>query len=136
MYALELSIIARNVCDLPPAIYHYQPVGQGLKHVRDGVPPAPLSDYLFMGQDYVTQAACTIIVSAVFNRSLKKYRDRGYRYLLIEAGHIGQNVMLAATALGLGSCGLGGFFDVELAQLLKLELARELPLYAIALGRA
>ena len=134
MYALEAYAIARNVAGLDPAIYHYQPAGHGLEEVRDAVPPRALSDYLFMGQDYATSAAATIVLTAVFNRSLKKYRERGYRYLLIEAGHAGQNLMLCAAGLGLGTCGLGGFFDVELAQLLRLDVARELPLYAIACG--
>ena len=136
MYALEYYVIARNVAGIEPAIYHYQPVGHGLEEVRDAVPPRALSDYLFMGQPYVTQAAAAIVVTAMFGRSLKKYRDRGYRYLLIETGHAAQNLMLCAAGLGLGTCGIGGFFDVELAQLLRLDVARELPLYAIACGPA
>lgn len=134
MYALEAYVIARNVAAVAPGIYHYQPAGHGLEEVRGVVPPRALSDYLFMGQPYATAAPVTIVLTAVFNRSLKKYRERGYRYLLIEAGHVGQNLMLCAAGLGLGTCGLGGFFDVELAQLLKLDVARELPLYAIACG--
>ena len=68
-------------------------------------------------------------------RSLKKYRDRGYRYALIEAGHIGQNIGLACAAVGLGSCAIGGFLDIELAQLLKLDVELELPVYALTVGK-
>jgi SagB-type dehydrogenase family enzyme len=134
MYALELYVIARNVEGLAPAIYHFQPVGHGLEEVRDTVPARAHSTYLFMGQPYVTAAAATIVFTAVFGRALKKYEDRGYRYLLIEAGHAAQNAMLAGIPLGLGTCGIGGFFDIELAGLLDLDVARELPLYAIACG--
>lgn len=134
MYALELYVILRQGDGADAGIYHYQPIGHGLETVRDAVPPRDFSDYLFMGQPYVTEAAATVIVTAEFNRSLKKYGDRGYRYVLIEAGHIGQNLCLVAASFGLGACCIGGFFDVELAQLLKLDVARELPVYAIAVG--
>ena len=134
MYALEFYVIARNVAGLAPAIYHFQPVGHGLELVCDAIPARNVSSYLFMGQPYVAAAAAVIVVTAVFGRSLKKYEDRGYRYLLIEAGHAAQNAMLAAIPLGVGACGIGGFFDIELAGVLDLDLARELPLYAIACG--
>lgn len=134
MYALELYVIARNVAGAAPGIYHYQPVGHGLERVRDTIPARHVASYLFMGQPYVAAAAAVIVVTAVFGRSLKKYEDRGYRYLLIEAGHAAQNAMLAAIPLGVGACGIGGFFDIELAGVLDLDVARELPLYAIACG--
>jgi SagB-type dehydrogenase family enzyme len=67
-------------------------------------------------------------------RSLCKYGDRGYRYVLFEAGHCVQNVNLVAAALGLGTCNAGGFFDDELGGLLTLDIERELPLYAVAIG--
>jgi SagB-type dehydrogenase family enzyme len=134
MYPLEIYVIARHVEGVSSGIYHYQPIGHGLSEIRDGIAPFPLDQYLFMGQPYAANAPVTLVIAAVFHRSLKKYRDRGYRYALIEAGHIGQNVALACEALGLGSCSIGGFLDIELAQLLKLDVAREFPLYAIALG--
>jgi len=65
---------------------------------------------------------------------MKKYGDRGYRYILLEAGHVMQNLNLACTSLGLGSCNIGGFFDDELAGLLGLPVAQEAVLYAVAIG--
>ena len=57
-----------------------------------------------------------------------------YRYMLLEAGHVGQNLTLTAVALNLGVCSLGGFFDDELGELLRLD-AREQPLlYCLAVG--
>jgi len=43
-----------------------------------------------------------------------KYRERTYRYVLLEAGHVGQNLCLAATGLGLGACTVGAFDDDDL----------------------
>lgn len=134
MYPLELYVIARNVQGIERAIYHFQPVGHGLAEVRDAIPPPALDEYLFMGQPYVVASAVTIVVTAMFDRSLKKYRDRGYRYALIEAGHIAQNIGLTCSTLGLGCCPIGGFLDIELAQLLRLDVERELPIYALTVG--
>jgi SagB-type dehydrogenase family enzyme len=136
MYPLELYLIARNVAGVDPGTYHFQPVGHGLEQVRDAIPPPALHGYLFMNQPYVVEASVTLVMTAVFERSLKKYGDRGYRYALIEAGHVAQNISLVCAALGLAGCPLGGFFDIEVAQLLKLDIARELPIYAFALGKS
>ena len=54
--------------------------------------------------------------------------------MLLEAGHVFQNMNLIATSIGLGHLNLGGFFDDELAQLLGLQLEFEVPIYAMALG--
>jgi SagB-type dehydrogenase family enzyme len=79
-------------------------------------------------------AAVIVVLTTVLERSLWKYGDRGYRYQLLEAGHVAQNLNLVATALGLGSFNIGGFFDSDLANLLGLDIEEEIPLYGIALG--
>jgi SagB-type dehydrogenase family enzyme len=66
---------------------------------------------------------------------MRKYGDRGYRYILIEAGHVGQNAMLSCENLELASLALGGFLDAPLADLLGIDAGDELPIYAIAVGR-
>lgn len=134
LYPLEAYVIGRRIEGIHPGIYHYQAQTHSLGQVRDGVPPEALETYLFMGQPYAAQGAATLVISCVFARSLKKYRDRGYRYALIEAGHVGQNAVLTCAALGLGCCPIGGFFDSELGQLLKLDPEHEAPLYALTIG--
>ena len=52
-------------------------------------------------QDWIAKSSIIICISAVFNRSRIKYGERGYRYCLIEAGHIGQNIYLISSAMGL-----------------------------------
>jgi SagB-type dehydrogenase family enzyme len=134
LYPLEVSLIVRAVEGLAPGVYHFVPAADGLEQLRgDAIPPPLLTD-LFMGQPWVAEAALIAVLTAVPERSLPKYSDRGYRYLLIEAGHVGQNLALMAAALGLGAVSLGGFFDDELAGLLRLDTERELPLYATAIG--
>jgi SagB-type dehydrogenase family enzyme len=134
LFPLEVNLVVRAVTGLEPGVYHFVPAADGLERLRDGAVPKPLMTYLFMGQPWVAEAAAVMVLSAVPGRTLPKYSDRGYRYLLIEAGHVGQNVALLATALGLGAVSLGGFFDDDLAGLLRLDPEHEVPLYATAIG--
>jgi SagB-type dehydrogenase family enzyme len=134
LYPLEAYVIVRNVDGLEPGIHHYVPIHHGLELVRPGRLPEAFNTYLFLGQPYATSAAAVVVLTAVTRRSLGKYGDRGYRYLLLEAGHTAQNMNLAAVALGLGCCNLGGFFDEELAALIRADTEEEIPLYAVALG--
>jgi SagB-type dehydrogenase family enzyme len=134
LYPLELYCIVRAVSDLEPGIYHYAPVTDGLEQLRTVALPARFLTYLFMGQQLAADAAAIAVITAVPGRSLPKYGDRGFRYQLIEAGHVAQNLTLAAGDKHIGSCSLGGFFDDELAALLTVDTDYEVALYALALG--
>ena len=135
LYPLELYAIVTSVAGVEPGVYHYLPVAGLLEQVREGAVPRSLLSYLFMGQDYIARSAAIVVTTAVWSRSLQKYGDRGYRYLLFEAGHVAQNIDLAAVECGLGACNLGGFFDDELAALLTVDVEHEMPLYATAVGK-
>ena len=134
MYPLELHVITRNVAGLDAGVYHYAPLLSGLERARDVCVPETLMRYLFMGQYPPMKAAATIVITGVPDRSMKKYGDRGYRYLLLEAGHVAQNINLTCGGLGLQSLNVGGFFDDELASLCRCPDGIEYPLYAIAVG--
>ena len=134
LYPLELYLLARDVDDLGPGLYHYTPVCHGLERLTGELPTPSFTSDLFLGQGYVADAGMVVVLAGHTERTLKKYEDRGYRYMLLEAGHAAQNLNLMAAALGLGAVNLGGFFDAFLASLLQLDLDAEVPLYAIALG--
>jgi SagB-type dehydrogenase family enzyme len=134
LYPLELYLLAREVDGLEAGVYHYEIFTHELEEIRLVPLPPRFVEYLFMGQFYVGRAAAIVVMTAVVHRSLRKYGDRGYRYVLFEAGHVAQNLNLMGAACGLGSLNLGGFFDHDLAALLEVPLESEIPLYAIALG--
>jgi SagB-type dehydrogenase family enzyme len=134
LYPLELSLLVRSVEGLTMGVYHHVPASDGLEQVRAiDLPPSFLT-YLFMGQPWVAEASLICVISLFGERSLTKYGDRGYRYALFEAGHVMQNLNLAAGALGLGSVNLGGFYDDELAALAGIDPEHEVPLYCTAIG--
>ena len=80
------------------------------------------------------KAACVVLWTAVFDRTLSRYGERGMRYVYVDAGHVGQNLQLAATALGLGSCNVGALFDDEVNGLLGVDGEAESIVYAACVG--
>ena len=134
LYPLELYVLAHHVLEIDPGVYHYSVPQHALEQIRSLQLPAHFISDLFMGQPYVAEAAVTIMVTAVIERSLWKYGDRGYRYLFLDAGHMAQNLNLVSSAMGLASLNLGGFFDSHVANLLDTDIEREVPLYGVAVG--
>lgn len=95
--------------------------------MRERVAPHVLS---YAGE---LDAPLLLVLTGVPGRVLTKYGERGYRFLWLDAGHLAQNLVLAATALGLAACPIGGFHDDELACALPID-RRESVLYLIAIG--
>lgn len=86
-----------------------------------------------LGQHEVAQAPCVLVFTAVPARTTRKYGERGVRYVHIEVGHAAQNVLLAATALGLAAYPVGAFDDARVADLMQLGRG-EMPLYLLPVG--
>ncbi len=129
LYPLELYIWARSVAGLPAGLYHYDPHD----HSLDVLGELAIAD-AFVQQDLVHSAAAVVLVSAVFFRSVFKYGDRGYRFVLIEAGHLVQNALLTAGGLGLAAVPVGGYFDREVDRALGLDGLHESVVYSMLLG--
>jgi len=134
LYPLELYFLLRNVEKIDPGVYHYAPLVHGLETIQKLEVSRQVLSEIFLWQPYVGDASVVVFYAAVLERSLWKYTDRGYRYVLFEGGHVAQNVNLVAASLGLGSLNLGGFFDDQIAALLDIETDEEVPLYGTALG--
>jgi SagB-type dehydrogenase family enzyme len=134
LYPLELYVAALRVQRLEPGLYHFDPLRPGLEIVRTRLAPEELAE-LSTYPEIVEPCAALILIAAVFGRTRFKYGLRGYRFALLEAGHVGQNVLLAAVALGLGAVPLGGFYDRLTDEFLGLDGVNESALYTIALGR-
>ena len=82
----------------------------------------------------VQSASFCIALSAVLPRSSFKYGQRAYRFVLLEAGHIAQNLLLTAEGLGLGALPVGGFFDDNVNALLRLDGCQEFVVYLVLVG--
>lgn len=133
LYPLELYAAVLQVGEVAPGLYHFDPLSPKLELVRTGVTAEDLGA-LSSYADVVSSCAVLVLVAAIFGRTRFKYGLRGYRFALLEAGHVAQNVILAATALGIASVPLGAFYDRRADAFLGLDGVNESTLYALALG--
>jgi SagB-type dehydrogenase family enzyme len=130
-YPLDVHLVAWRVSGTASGIYRYLPAPHALERMEGHVSPESACEF-FLGQSHIASAAALVVVTARFEVPLARYGDRGYRYVLLEAGHLVQNLNLACSALGLANLNLGGFQDGQLSE--GLGLSGEAPLYGVALG--
>jgi SagB-type dehydrogenase family enzyme len=133
LYPVETYLAVHRVAEVSPGIWHYQPSNASLEMIRAGDYRRQLVE-AGLGQGFLGSAGAVFIWTGVLNRARWKYRERAIRYLFLDAGHICQNLMLAATALGLGVCPVGAFFDGEVEALLQVDGVEEVALYLAAVG--
>jgi SagB-type dehydrogenase family enzyme len=133
LYPLELYVLATNVDGLDPGLYHFDPLRRSLEVLRVEDPmPALLEISTY--PEIVGGTAVTFFVTLVIWRTRFKYGPRGYRFALLEAGHVVQNLLLAATALGLASVPLGGFYDSRADRYLGVDGVHESTIYTASAG--
>jgi len=133
LYPVETYLSVRAVDGLEPGIYHFRPLNADLEFLKRGDYGKVLATAA-LGQELVADAQATFIWSAVLERGKWKYRQRAYRYIYIDAGHIGQNLYLAAEALGMGVCTIGAFFDDEVNRLIGVDGVAETVIYMGSVG--
>jgi SagB-type dehydrogenase family enzyme len=134
LYPLELFAVALDVDSVEQAVHHYNPYRHRLSRLR-GVDRETVAAAL-VDPTLAERAAALIVVTAMFWRSRFKYGLRGYRFVLLEAGHLMQNALLAAAALGVPAVPLGGYYDRQLDALVGADSLDEASVYALLLGGA
>ena len=133
LYPIETYILARAVEGLDQGIYHFRPHAFDLEFIKPGYFSLAMAKAA-LGQGMVANAQVTFIWTAVIERSKWKYRQRAYRYIYLDAGHIAQNLYLAGTAAGLGICGIGALFDDAVNALIGVDGTEETVLYMASVG--
>ncbi len=132
-FPLETYLLVFNVEDLDPGLYHYSPADNSVTFLNDG---ANVFKYLLeiVGFQWVVNAGALIILSAVFERAMEKYEEKGYRLALLEAGHAGQNICLMAEEVGLKCCPLALKDETKLNESIGIDGITEGVVHALALG--
>ncbi len=133
LYPLELYLIASRVKGLNPGLYYYRPAQRTLALVSGQNPQRELAGAA-LNQKPLLKAAAIFVIAGVKERTAYKYGKRAERYVYIEAGHAGQNLLLQATALGLGSVIIGAFHDGPVGSVLGLGEGEQ-PISLLAVGR-
>jgi SagB-type dehydrogenase family enzyme len=131
LYPLEIYLVAGEVKGLKPGLYHYD-LGKHVislkkdKDLRKNLTQASLY------QDEILKAPVTLIITAVYERTQKKYGQRGIRYVHMEVGSVGENIYLQAESLNLGTVFIGAFDDDQVKKVMEIE---EEPLGIMPIGK-
>ena len=133
LYPVETYLAVHRVSGVDQGIWHLHLPDFALELLNPGDFRRALVEAC-LSQQFMGTAAVAFIWTGILNRAMSKYRERAIRYLFLDAGHICQNLMLAATALGLGCCPVGAFFDGEVEQLVQVDGHEEVALYLAAVG--
>jgi SagB-type dehydrogenase family enzyme len=126
IYPLEVYAV------LEEGLFHYEPLRHSLRKcsaddLRSSLRQAALD------QQFVEEAPLVLVVAGDYGKTASRYGDRAERYVILEAGHAAQNVLLQAVAMDLGGVPVGAFDDEEVRRVLELP-AGLTPLYLIPLG--
>jgi len=135
LYPIETYLAIHNVTGIEPGMYHYALTEHALEQLKTGDMRVPVARAA-LDQRIAHDASVVFLWSAVFGRSEWKYKQRAYRYVYLDAGHIAQNVALGAVALGLGSCQIAALYDTEANALLGLDGEQESVIYMTTVGNA
>jgi SagB-type dehydrogenase family enzyme len=133
LYPTVTHVIVRDVGGLAPGLYHYEPLHHALHRLRAGDVARELAGIVAHGSA-VEAAPITLVLSAIYYKSAWKYGDRGYRYCLLDVGHVAANAIAAARALGLATRPIGRFDDARLGDLLRVDRHHQGPILVLPFG--
>ncbi len=134
LYPIEIYPMINNVESIEQGIYHYNIAKHCLELLKDGDFRGDVTKAC-LDQIMAYNSAINFIWTANIERSSWKYLQRCYRYIYIDAGHIGQNFYLIAEALGLGACTIGAIYDDELNNLISIDGIHETAIYVGVIGK-
>lgn len=135
LYPLEIYFYL-NYSALPKGVYHYRPDKNSLELIREGDCMEDLRKVLFAEPNVNLPAcSCILFISSVMDRILMKYGERGYRFILQEAGFVAEHMSLVCEAFGLSSCMIGSYLDEEVNSLLSADGVFETIQSVIVVGK-
>jgi SagB-type dehydrogenase family enzyme len=129
----ELYAFVRNVAGLSAGLYHYQPVDHELEQLASTFDDSLLAA-IGLGQPFIKTASVVFAVTGYYARARWKYGERSFRYMCMDVGFLGENLYLAAEALGIGACAIAGFIDDALERMLGVDPHEEMALLLFSVG--
>lgn len=140
-HPFELFVVVRDVEGLESGIYRYDPtkhIGEKKVTIEKLGPlfedyEATMSDML-VGQKWAVRAPVVLFVSCIPYRAEWRYNDASQRVQLIDLGHLGQNLMLSGTAMGLGSCNIAAYNQTLCDKVFNFNGVDEYTVYALPIG--
>ena len=134
-HAFETYILMNRVDGLSPGLYRYLALDHKLQEVEICEEIADKLVDACLGQTFIKNSAVTFIWVAVAYRMTWRYGERGYRYMFLDAGHVAQNLYLAAEGIGCGTCVIGAYDDDAVNRLLGIDGKEQFAIYLAAVGK-
>lgn len=132
---LEVYVLTLiNIEPLRKGLYCFNKEKEYLTLVKKGDFRNKLKEMLFEVNEAINTASLFLVITANFFRECEKYSNRGYRHILLEAGHLAQNVYLYCIDQNLDTVELSAFWDEELAKFLEIDTRKEAPIILLAIG--
>ena len=134
VYAIiaEKGVLIKESDYLVEGSYKYDGKMHSIELVKEGDFSEELAK-ASLNQNWIKEAPINIVVCALYERTERRYGDRGQRYVHMEDGHVSQNIYLMAAALYLGTVAVGAFYDEQVRNVIKAEI-KEKPLYIMPIG--
>jgi len=134
LFPVETYLVIQDVEDFQQGVYHYDVRHHALDQLRAGDVREDIASAA-LDQDFLSSGNVVFVWTAFFERSKWKYRERAYRYVYLDAGHIAQNVALGATGLGLASCQIAAFYDDEVNAVVGADGVEESTIFMTVVGK-
>ena len=134
-HPFETYLVLRAVTGLTPGIYRFLALDHVLQEVDVSRDYSKDIASICKEQSFIEQAAAVFVWIADEYRGAWRYKARAYRGIFQDAGHVGQNMYLAAANINCGVCGIGAFDDLALARFLGLDGVELFPAYAATVGK-
>lgn len=125
LYPMELYFSSFNTY-LPEGLYHYRPDINCLELVKGGNHASVLNESILASPKVELLSSTGIFfTTSIIERIIIKYGERGYRFMMMEAGAVNTLLSLVASSLNLSACSIGGFYDDEINDFLEIDGALE-----------
>lgn len=132
-YPLEVYVFIfedRTGASLPSGIYHYDVRGHALELVKEKT-FTEAERRRYASYDWLLAKNVMICLTGVFDRTIGQYGSRGYRYMLLEAGHVAQNMLLAGAEVGTQGVPIGGVNESVVEREMGIASSQEKILYTL-----
>jgi len=134
-HPFETYLQINRVAGIKPGLYYYHPIKHCLVMLQEGEEISAKVHEGCFHQEMLRTAAVNFIWTAVPYRTVWRYGQRGYRYLYLDAGHVGQNLHLATEAIGSGACMIGAFLDELMNDCIGCDGNSEFVIYIGTVGK-
>jgi len=134
-HAFETWLLVNRVDGLQPGLYRYIALTHKLIRISANQAIRQILTDACSHQKHVFESAVTFFWVAVAERMTWRYPARGYRYLFLDAGHVCQNLYLAAEQISCGICAIAAYDDDLVNQALQVDGKNLFTIYIASLGK-